>query len=198
MESVKRHPHLFNKNDSALLVVDYQERFVKVLPDNKNTIENIKFLIHGFNIYNVPVFVSEQVPEKLGHTVQDIKDVVRDAFWFSKKPMSCCGNVEFLEKLKKKNIKQIAVCGIEAHVCVEQTTLDLLWHGFQVHVISDAITSRVLHNKGIGIEKMRSAGAIISSVETVLFEMAYEAGNEEFKKLQQLFKNDIRQMMRDA
>jgi len=83
-------------------------------------------------------------------------------------------------------------------VCVEQTTLDLLWHGFQVHVISDAITSRVLHNKGIGIEKMRSAGAIISSVETVLFEMAYEAGNEEFKKLQQLFKNDIRQMMRDA
>ncbi|MBI1858578.1 MAG: isochorismatase family protein [Candidatus Melainabacteria bacterium] len=198
MESVKRHPNLFNKNDSALLVVDYQERFVKVLPDNKNTIENIKFLIHGFNIYNVPVFVSEQVPEKLGHTVQDIKDVVRDAFLFSKKPMSCCGNVEFLGELKKKNIKQIAVCGIEAHVCVQQTTLDLLWHGFQVHVISDAITSRVLHNKGIGIEKMRSAGAIISSVETVLFEMAYEAGNEEFKKLQQLFKNDTRQMMRDA
>lgn len=194
MKHDRRHPNLFKKEDSALLVIDYQERFAPHLPEGKSTVNNIRFLLRGAQIYNIPILVSEQVPDKLGPTVKEIKEVIDDAYWFSKKPMSCCGNVGFLEELKNKNIKQIAVCGIEAHVCVQQTTLDLVWNGFQVHVVSDAITSRVLHNKEIGIEKMRGVGAIISSVETVLFEAAYEAGNEEFKRLQQLFKEDIRSM----
>ena len=81
------------------------------------------------------------------------------------------------------------MCGIEAHVCVLQTCLDLIHNGFQVHLASDAVAARIPYNKEIAIEKMRSAGVIISSVETLLFEMAYTAGTEEFKKLQQLFKS---------
>lgn len=185
---IKRHPSLFTRENSALLVVDFQERFAPVLPDGKNTIENIRFLISGIQIYDVPIFVSEQVPEKLGPTVGEIKEAIKDAFWFSKKPMSCCGNITFVEELKKREINKVAVCGIEAHICVLQTSLDLINNGFQVHLISDAITSRVLHNKSLAIEKIKSAGGIVSSIETVLFEIAYEAGNDEFKKLQQLFK----------
>ena len=188
MAGNNRHPNLFTQENSAILLVDYQERFVPVLKDNQNMVKNLKLLLSGANIYRLPIFVSEQVPEKLGSTIGDLKAYLKNAKFFSKKTMSCCGQPGFVDELKKQNVKKIAICGIEAHVCVLQTTLDLLHNGFQVHLVSDAITTRIQHNKEIAIEKSKSAGAIISSVETVLFEMAYEAGNEEFKKLQQLFK----------
>lgn len=189
MTGSKRHPNLFSRENSAVLLVDYQERFVPVLPENKETIKNIRMLLAGVSIYNVPIFVSEQVPEKLGRTVGDFNDLLGKAKIFSKRAMSCCGGTNFVSELKEKKIQQIAVCGIEAHVCVLQTSLDLLYNGFQVHLVTDAITARILHNTPVAIEKIKSAGGIISSVETVLFEIAYEAGTEEFKKLQQLFKN---------
>lgn len=188
MSGNKRHPHLFLRENSAVLLVDYQERFVPVLHDNENTIKNIKLLLSGAGIYKIPIFVSEQVPEKLGNTINDFSELLKDAKIFSKKAMSCCGQIDFLEGLKKKNIKQIAVCGVEAHVCILQTSLDLLNNGFQVHLVTDAITARLPHNKPVAIEKIKSAGGILTSVETVLFEIAYEAGSEEFKRLQNLFK----------
>ncbi|MBI3591308.1 MAG: isochorismatase family protein [Candidatus Melainabacteria bacterium] len=189
MAGNKRHPNLFTRDNSLILLIDYQEKFVPVLHNNEQTIKNIKLLLSGANIYKVPILVSEQVPEKLGVTINDFKEYLKGAKFFSKKTMSCCGQAGFIDELKNKNIKQIAVCGIEAHVCVLQTTLDLLQNGFQVHLITDAISTRVPHNKEIAVEKIKSAGAIVSSVETILFEMAYEAGTEEFKRLQQLFKN---------
>ena len=188
MVGSKRHPNLFTRSNSAILLVDYQERFVSVLHNNDETVKNIKLLLAGANIYNVPIWVSEQVPEKLGKTIADFKPHLENAKFFSKKAMSCCGETQFVDELKNRNIKQIAVCGIEAHVCVSQTVHDLLLNGFQVHLVTDAITTRIPHNKEIAIRKTCSIGAIISSVETILFEMAYEAGSEEFKKLQQLFK----------
>ncbi len=184
-----RHPNLFTKENSLVLLVDYQERFVSVLHKNDETVKNIKMTLAGANIYGVPVIVTEQVPEKLGSTIPDFKEYLHNAKFFYKKTMSCCGQLGFVDELKKRDIKRIAVCGIEAHVCVLQTCLDLIHNGFQVHLICDAITTRISHNKEIAIEKMKSAGVIVSSVETVLFEMAYTAGTEEFKKLQQLFKS---------
>lgn len=185
-----RHPGLFTKDHSAVLLVDYQERFVPVLSENDETVKNIKLLLSGANIYKIPIIVSEQVPEKLGKTISDFKEHLGNAKFFSKKAMSCCGESGFLEELKSKNIKKVAVCGIEAHVCVLQTSLDLIHNGFQVHLVTDAISCRLPQNKPIAIDKIKSAGAIISSVETILFEMAYEAGSDEFKRLQQLFKTN--------
>ena len=185
-----RHPNLFSKDNSCVLLIDYQERFVDVVHDHKKTLKNIELLINGANIYKLPIFVSEQVPEKLGNTIPELKEMTQNAKYFTKKTMSCCGKVDFVDELQKLHIKQIAVCGIEAHVCVQQTVLDLLNNGFQVHVASDAVTvGRHEYNKKIAIGKMKESGAIISSVETILFEIAYEAGSEEFKKLQGLFKN---------
>ena len=186
-----RHPNLFSKNNSAILLVDYQEKFIPVLPFNKQTVKNIRLLLNGVHIYKVPVFVSEQVPEKLGPTISDIKDLLSDAKYFSKKTMSCCGNEQLLEELKQQQIKQIGICGIEAHVCVLQSSLDLIANGFQVHLVLDAITSRIPYNIEVAVDKIKSAGGLISSVETILFEIAYESGNEEFKKLQQLFKTGV-------
>ena len=184
-----RHPNLFTKENSVVLLIDFQERFVPVLHKNDETVKNIKLLLAGTNIYNLPIVVTEQVPEKLGPTITDFKEYLHNAKFFYKKTMSCCGQIGFLEELKNRGVKQIAVCGIEAHVCVLQTSLDLIHHGFQVHLASDAVTTRIPYNKEIAVEKMRSSGVIVSSVETLLFEMAYTAGTEEFKKLQQLFKS---------
>ena len=171
------------------MLVDYQERFIPVLHNNNETIKHIKLLLSGSNIYKVPILVSEHVPEKLGPTICELKECLSDAEYFTKKTMSCCGQAGFIEKLKEKKISKVAVCGIEAHVCVLQTSLDLMNNGFQVHLVCDAITTRLSHNKDIAIQKISNAGGIVSSVETVLFEMAYEAGSEEFKKLQGLFKS---------
>ena len=188
MLSNKRHEYLFSRDNSGVLLVDYQEKFVSVLHNNEETIKNIKLLLAGANTYNVPILVSEQVPEKLGSTILDFGEYIKKSKVFHKKTMSCCGEIGFLSELKDREIKKIAVCGIEAHVCVLQTSLDLIQNGFQVHLVCDAITTRIPYNKDIAIEKMKSAGVIISSVETILFEVAYTAGTEEFKKLQQLLK----------
>lgn len=184
-----RHKNLFTRDNSVVILVDYQEKFEPVLHDNEKTVRNIKMLLSGANIYKVPIVVSEQVPQKLGPTIKDFSEQLKAAKFFTKKSMSCCGEPIFLDELKNRKVKQVAVCGIEAHVCVLQTSLDLLHNGYQVHLVTDAITTRVPHNKQIAIEKIREAGAIISSVETILFEIAYEAGNEEFRQLQQLFKD---------
>ena len=188
MTGSNRHPNLFTNENSLVLLIDFQERFVPVLYKNDETVKNIKLLLAGTNVYSLPIIVTEQVPEKLGHTINDFKEYLHHAKFFYKKTMSCCGQIGFLEELKNRGIKRIAVCGIEAHVCVLQTSLDLIHNGFQVHLACDAITTRVPYNKEIAIEKMKSAGVIVSSVETILFEMAYTAGTDEFKKLQQLFK----------
>ena len=189
MSENKRHPNLFTRENSLVLLVDYQERFAPHLFENESTIKNIKLLISGAKIYNVPIIATEQVPEKLGPTINELKVLLADSVFISKKAMSCCGQAGFLDQLKKRNIKQIAVCGIEAHVCVLQTCLDLLNATYQVHLVVDAVTCRIPYNRQIALEKIKSAGGIISSVETILFEMAYEAGSEEFKRLQNLFKN---------
>ena len=188
MTGRNRHPNLFTNENSLVLLIDFQERFIPVLHKNDEAIKNIKLLLAGANIYGLPIIVTEQVPEKLGPTISDFKEYLYHAKFFYKKTMSCCGQIGFLEELKNRNIKRIAICGIEAHVCVLQTSLDLIHNGFQVHLASDAVTTRVPYNKEIAMEKMKNAGVIVSSVETILFEMAYTAGTEEFRKLQQLFK----------
>ena len=183
-----RHPLLFTRDNSIILLIDYQERFVPVLQNQSEIQKNIRLVLQGADIYSLPIIVTEQVPEKLGSTIPELKIYLSKAKFFFKKTMSCCGLIGFVDELKKRGIQKVGVCGIEAHVCVLQTCLDLIHNGFQVHLITDAITSRVEHNKQVAVEKMKQAGVIISSTETILFEMAYTAGTEEFKKLQQLFK----------
>lgn len=183
-----RHPRLLTSQNAVLLIVDVQERFRAVMGDFPELIKNISILAKACKILKVPVVVTEQYPQGLGSTVAEIQAALGEHKQFEKSCFSTCGSIEFDEWLKQKNRKQIIVSGIEAHVCVSQSVHDLLARDYQVHVVTDAIASRIPRNKEVGIQKMTSSGALFSSVEMALFEMLQESGTDDFKAVQKLVK----------
>lgn len=183
-----RHPRVLDRDQALLLVIDVQEAFRKVLPDFGDLTESISKLVRGCHILNVPVVVTEQYPRGLGRTVPELTDHLGEHKIYEKECFSSCGVEDLMNYLAHKRSRQIIVCGIEAHVCVNQTSHDLLHKGYSVHLITDAITSRSPRNKEVGIQKILSAGAVPSSVELALFEMLVESGTEAFKSVQKLVK----------
>lgn len=183
-----RHPSILDSQEAALLIVDVQESFRKVLQDLANLTRNISILVEASKILKLPVFVTEQYPQGLGKTVAEIAACLGDHQNFEKNCFSCCGAEGFLDALKESGRKQIIVCGIEAHVCVNQTVHDLLHVGYTVHLVVDSISSRNPKNKEIGIEKMIKSGALPSTVEMALFEMIAQSGTDSFKAVQRLIK----------
>jgi nicotinamidase-related amidase len=184
----KRNPRILDKDSAVLFIIDMQERFRKVIPDYSELIENISILIEAMKILNVPIVVTEQYPSGLGHTVEELSAILGKHELFEKNCFSSAGVPELQNWLKGSGKKQIILVGIETHVCVNQTALDLLWNNYQVHLITDAVSSRVSANKAVGIEKIVSSGAVPSSVEMALFEMLVETGTESFKAVQKLVK----------
>lgn len=183
-----RHPNLLTAENAVLLVVDLQESFRKHLPDIANLTRNVSILVEAAKIIKTPVIVTEQYPQGLGKTLAEITACMGDHQYFEKTAFSCCGATGFMDGLKELKRKQVIVCGIEAHVCVNQTVHDLIQEGYQVHVVADAIASRAPKNKEYGLSKMLSSGAIISCLETALFELLYESGTEQFKSVQRLIR----------
>lgn len=183
-----RHTRLLNSQESVLLIVDVQESFRKHIADFANLTRNISILVEASKILRLPVIVTEQYPQGLGNTVAEISACLGDHKQFEKSCFSCCQSADFMSALADLGRKQVVVTGIEAHVCVNQTVHDLLAEGYSPHIITDAVSSRSHKNKEIGIEKMLSAGAIVSSVEMALFEMLVESGTENFKAIQRLVK----------
>jgi nicotinamidase-related amidase len=181
-----RHPRLLSSEQALLLIVDVQESFRKVLPDVDNLTRNIAIMVEAAKILNLPVFVTEQYPQGLGKTFAEITACLGDHQYFEKTAFSCCQATSFMEKLSECKRKQIIVCGIETHVCVNQTVHELLQNGYSCHLVSEALSSRFPKNKEIGIAKMVASGAIHTSVETALFEMLVESGTEQFKAVQRL------------
>ncbi|MCS6873767.1 MAG: hydrolase [Pyrinomonadaceae bacterium] len=181
---------LLQKEKCALVVVDMQEAFRHVIPDFSKIVSQIAALIEGCKILKVPILLTEQYPKGLGHTVEEIMKVIpEDCPIYEKTSFSCCGAEEFLEKLSSIGANQILVCGIETHICVSQTAHDLIEKGFQVHLIADCVSSRYPENKLIGIEKLKQAGAILSSAEMALFEMMRSSSHPCFKQIQTLVKS---------
>ncbi|MBC7997352.1 MAG: hydrolase [Leptolyngbya sp.] len=183
-----RHPHLLKREDAVLLIVDVQESFRKHINDFANLTRNISIMAEAAKILKLPVVVTEQYPQGLGNIVAEISACLGDHKLFEKSCFSCCGSEPFMSHLEGIGRKQIIITGIEAHVCVNQTVHDLIESGYQVHLVVDAISSRNPKNKDIGIDKMTRSGAILSSVETSLFEMLVESNTETFKSVQRLVK----------
>jgi nicotinamidase-related amidase len=186
-----RHPRLLDNANTLLLVIDMQESFRKIIQDFGNLTRNISILVEASKILNLPVIVSEQYPKGLGGTALDLQSILGTHEKFAKQAFSCCQQENFINYLNSLGRKQVIVTGIETHVCVSQTVHDLLALGFSPHVIFEATTSRSAKNKEIGLEKMASAGAIISSIETALFEMVKDSSSESFKATQQLIKSSF-------
>ena len=184
-----RNPRLIQKEKCALLVIDIQEKILPAIFDSERVITNSLKLINGFKIMNVPVFLTEQYPKGLGHTDSRILAALPDIIPIEKMTFSCYGSEEFVDKLKVNNISQVAICGIESHVCVVQTALDLIANDFQVFVASDAVSSRKLFDFEMSLRRMGANGAEISLTESILFEILNVCGTDEFRSVSKLVKS---------
>lgn len=183
-----RHPALLDRKRAALAVIDMQEAFSKIIPDFDETASRIALMVEACNLLNLPIIVTEQYPKGLGRTVETIARHLPEGVQpIEKLSFSACGAQEFDTRLRERHVEQVILCGIEAHICVSQTAHDLLQNGYQVHLLSDAVSTRLARNRELAINKMAKAGAIISSIEMALFELC-PAGTPEFKQMQALVK----------
>lgn len=172
-----------------LLVVDVQEKIFATMRRRDETERNIVRLIKGAKVFQVPVVWTEQYPGGLGKTIPGIRDALKGEYRpLEKRAFSCCGDREIYREIESHGKKQILLCGIEAHVCVYQTAADLLEKGFEVHVVTDAVTSREEANRRLALDKMDGMGANLTSVEMALFELQGIARGDTFKSIAGIIK----------
>jgi len=186
MARLPRSPELMNRGDTALLVVDVQGKLVQLIPGHERLVWNIGRLIDGAKILGLPVLATEQYPKGLGPTAPEL--AAKLGTIPAKLAFSCgeCG--ELFEDLAKQGIHRILVCGIEAHVCVQQTAHDLLAAGFRVYLAADAVGARGRMDHEVALRRMELAGATLTTVEAALFEWCDVAGTPEFKRISNLVK----------
>ncbi len=173
---------------AGLVVVDVQERLLPAILERQRVVQNTVRLIQGAAILQVPIFATEQYRKGLGPTVPEVAAAIPGFAPMEKLAFSACGAAGFIGALEQKKVSEAILCGIEAHVCVSQTCLDLLENGFRVFVAADAVSSRTPENYRSGLDRMRAAGAVIMSTEMVLFELLERAGTDEFKQILNLVK----------
>ncbi|MBI5640530.1 MAG: hydrolase [Nitrospirae bacterium] len=172
---------LINKDEAVLVIVDIQERLAAVMSERQKVVDNCLHLVETAKLLDIPVILNEQYPKGLGPTVIEIKEALRHVAPLEKLTFSCCRGDSFPAGLASTDRKKVILAGMETHVCVLQTCVDLLKQGYAVHAVSDAICSRTKENYTTAIEFMRDAGAVITCTETVLFQLLEKAGTEEFK-----------------
>jgi nicotinamidase-related amidase len=185
---VMTHHAILSRKNSALVVIDYQDKLVPMVWRSNEILERARLMMQAAPIYNIPIFITEHYPRGLGKTVHEISEVLGDARAFEKVVFSAFGSDEFTQALKQSKVETLVITGIESHICVSQTVHDAIQRGYGVHVISDAISSRNELDHWVGIGKMKEAGAVITSSETALYEIQKQAGNSEFKELLKLVK----------
>jgi nicotinamidase-related amidase len=181
------------KNErAALLVIDVQERLTAAMPTDvlPMILRNIRILIESARQLDIPTLVSEQYPKGLGPTVESIRSALPNGSSpIPKRSFSCCGEAAFQPVFQQLGSRQdIILCGMETHVCVLQTALDLRKMGFNVYIAADAVSSRTKFNWRTGLELMQQAGAIIGSTETFAFGLLGTAGTDQFKAISRLVK----------
>lgn len=185
--NITRNPKILKREKCALLIIDIQGRIINVMRNKELMIENTLKLIKGMKILDIPIYYTEQYPKGLGETIPELKEELNSEA-VQKMTFSCTGAGELFKELINKNITQVIVCGIESHVCVQQTVLDLIANGFQVDVAADAVTSRRKMDYELALNRIQSNGAEITSTESILFEILDVCGTPEFKEVIKLVK----------
>ena len=172
----------------CLVVVDVQGKLAQLMYNKEGLFSNIQILIKAAKILNIPMIWCQQCPEALGATVTSISELLSDNEPIDKASFSCCAEERFNSKLKGLSRQHVLLCGIEAHVCIYQTAVDLLQKGYDVEVIADAVSSRTPENKQLAITRMQSQGVTVTSVEMALFELLRTAEHPQFKQIAKLIK----------
>ena len=169
----------------ALVVVDIQAKLLPPIFQKEQLVRNAQLLIRAADVMKIPSLVSTQYAKGLGATVPEITSLLPDATAVDKEVFSCFGSDMFCTSLKRLPGKRntLLLCGMESHICVAQTALAALREGYLVHIASDAVSSRTEWNWKIGLERMRAAGAVLSSTEMMIYELMRSSGSAEFKEL---------------
>lgn len=183
-----KNSFFLERDKAVLVVIDVQEKLCVAMDDTvlKQLVKNIGILLESAAELNVPVLVTEQYVKGLGSTLPELKEKAAAASCYEKMAFSSCGSAEFVAALKATGRTQVIITGMETHVCVLQTVIELRDAGFVVHVVKDAVMSRSKQNWRTAVQAMTLAGAIPTCTESVLFQLLKVAGTDEFKKLSKL------------
>lgn len=173
---------------TAAVVIDIQEKLYPLINEHDKMTNVLVRLINGLKALQIPLIVTQQYTKGLGETIAPVKEAIGDFTHIEKQSFSCCGDTAFSDALKKTGRKNVILMGIESHVCVLQTCLDMLDNGYQPVLIEDCVSSRYKNDKKYAVKRMKQAGAIISTYESILFELTVVSGTEQFKKIAKIIK----------
>ncbi len=184
-----RDKFFLDRDNAVLVIIDVQDKLCRAMDEKvlEKLTTNISILQEAARELGLPMVATEQYVKGLGNTLCILKERLTEPA-LEKMAFSCCGEPSFPERLKALGRKQVVITGMEAHVCVLQTVIELLDAGYHVHLVKDAVMSRRKENWRVGIDAAIMAGALITSTETALFQLLRVAGSDEFKKLSKLVK----------
>ena len=183
----KRSDTLMTTKSTALLIIDVQDKLIKGLVERDLITWNIRRIIDSASELEIRIFATEQNPNKLGHTTDQI-NLPEDTHISAKMSFSCCTCYDLLENIKRAQIEKILVCGVESHVCIQQTCLDLIQLGYEVFVPIDAIGSRNKLDHDVAIRRIEGSGGKITTTESTIFEWCENAERKEFKRISAIIK----------
>ena len=174
---------MLSAEKALLVVIDVQGKLAQLMSGKEALFANLQRCIRGAKVLGLPILWLEQNPEGLGPTIPEVAGLLAGIQPISKFCFSCCGNEQFLQALRASGRKQVLITGIETHVCVYQTSSDLVRLGYEVQVVADAVSSRTAENRQIGLDRIKAAGGTVTSTEMALFEMLKEAKGDKFKEI---------------
>lgn len=175
--------------DTMALIIDFQERLVPVINNNEQLIHNTEILIKGLEVLGIPMLVTQQYTKGIGMTVPELTVLYGESFEYEDKiTFSCAENDVILSKIEETGKKNVIVCGIEAHICVLQTVIDLIDQGYHVILVEDCIGSRKESDRVVGIKRAITEGAIPATYESILFELTRVAKTDVFKQISKLIR----------
>lgn len=181
--------HRLLHDEAVLCIVDVQEKLVPVMRDGETLIANLQKVIAGAKALQIPILITEQYVRGLGSTVTRLQEGLGDSYApIEKMCFSSFGCDAFRKELERLRRRQVLLCGIETHVCVYQTAVDLLAEGYTVHLVADGVSSRSDENRQIAIQRLMAEGAKVTSVEMALFEMTVTSGTDEFRAISKIVK----------
>lgn len=179
---------LLTRNDTAFVVIDLQEKLVPAMSDKETLEEKSVRLIKGMKVLEIPTIVTQQYSKGLGETIPSIANALGDFQHVEKNTFGCMANEEFATRIKDLGRKNIVVCGIEAHICVQQTVLQLMDEGYNVYLAADCVASRSETDKLWSITRMGEAGAVITTYEAILYEILRDSKADGFKDISAIVK----------
>lgn len=176
------------KSDAIAIVVDIQERLFPVIFENATIERNVGILIQGLKALEVPMIVTEQYKKGLGETIESLRPLVEEYPHVEKTAFSCCDEPAFATLLADSQKKTVILMGVESHICLLQTAIDLKAQGYQPVVVEDCVSSRTAENKRIAMARLRHEGVVVTSYESILFELCRVASGDAFKTISKLIK----------